>query len=111
IAIEYATRLVVDIAGGAPGPVVEAVLPEFLPKPASIALRRARLARVLGTTVADADVVRILSALGLAVETTGDGWRVTPPARRFDLAIEEDLIEEVARIHGYDAIPATLPGG
>src|SRR5690606_34503233 len=74
IAIEYATRLVVDIAGGAPGPVVEAVLPEFLPKPASIALRRARLARVLGTTVADADVVCILSALGLAVETTGDGW-------------------------------------
>ena len=51
------------------------------------------------------------TALGLAVEVVAEGWQVTPPARRFDLAIEEDLIEEIARIHGYDAIPATLPGG
>ncbi|MFN3702329.1 phenylalanine--tRNA ligase subunit beta [Thermomonas sp.] len=111
IAIEYATRLILDIAGGAPGPVVEAALPEHLPQPQPILLRRARLARVLGAQVDDAEVARILSALGLVVEATGDGWRVTPPARRFDLAIEEDLVEEVARIHGYDAIPATLPGG
>ena len=110
IAIEQATRLVVEIAGGAPGPVVEAVLPEHLPQPRPIRLRRERLARVLGVRVGDAEVVRILSALGLAVEAGGDGWDVTAPARRFDLAIEEDLIEEVARIHGYDAIPATLPG-
>ena len=110
IAIERATRLVVEIAGGAPGPVVEAALPEFLPKPSGIHLRRARLERVLGVRVEDAEVSRILSALGLAIEATGDGWDVVPPARRFDLAIEEDLIEEVARIHGYDAIPATLPG-
>jgi phenylalanyl-tRNA synthetase beta chain len=66
---------------------------------------------VLGTTVADAEVARILTALGLAVATTADGWNVTPPARRFDLAIEDDLVEEIARIHGYDAIPTTLPGG
>ena len=111
IAIEHATRLIVEIAGGFPGPVTEAVLPEHLPHPQPILLRRARLARVLGTTVADADVARILTALGLVVATQADGWMVTPPARRFDLAIEEDLIEEVARIHGYDAIPATLPGG
>ena len=110
IAIEQATRLVVEIAGGAPGPVVEAVLPEHLPQPRPIRLRRERLARVLGVRVGDAEVERILSALGLAVEAGGDGWDVTAPARRFDLAIEEDLIEEVARIHGYDAIPATLPG-
>jgi phenylalanyl-tRNA synthetase beta chain len=109
IAVEHATRLIVEIAGGAPGPVVEAVLPEHLPKPQSIRLRRARLARVLGVRVDDAEVARILSALGLAVEAADDGWSVTPPARRFDLAIEEDLVEEVARIHGYDAIPATLP--
>lgn len=111
IAIERATRLILDIAGGKPGPVREAVLAEHLPQPQPVILRRARLARVLGTQVADAEVARILTALGLAVEAVAEGWQVTPPARRFDLAIEEDLIEEIARIHGYDAIPATLPGG
>src|SRR3546814_7361599 len=55
--------------------------------------------------------LRILRALGLGVEANADGWTVTAPTRRFDLAIEEDLVEEVARIHGYDAIPTTLPGG
>ncbi|MGI8561018.1 MAG: phenylalanine--tRNA ligase subunit beta [Luteimonas sp.] len=110
-AIEVATRLIVEIAGGTPGPVVEAVLPEHLPRPDPILLRRARLARVLGMRIGDGEVERILRALGLAVDATDDGWRVTPPARRFDLAIEEDLVEEVARIHGYDAIAASLPGG
>src|SRR5690606_31629307 len=96
---------------GTPGPVTEVVLDEALPRPAAIALRRARLARVLGVDVPDAEVERILRALGLGVEATADGWRVTPPTRRFDLAIEEDLVEEIARVHGYDAVPATLPGG
>ena len=111
VAIEYATRLIMQVAGGAPGPVTEAVLAGHLPHPQAILLRRQRLARVLGTTVADAEVARILTALGLQVTSVDDGWQVTPPARRFDIAIEEDLIEEIARIHGYDAIPATLPGG
>ncbi|HEY0661475.1 MAG TPA: phenylalanine--tRNA ligase subunit beta [Lysobacter sp.] len=111
IAVEYATRLILDIAGGVPGPVIEAVKPEHLQVPQPIVLRRARLARVLGLRVADAEVERILRALGLGVENVDDGWRVTPPSRRFDLAIEEDLIEEIARIHGYDAIPTTLPAG
>ena len=111
IAIETATRLLIEIAGGTPGPVTEAVLPQHLPQPKSILLRRARLARVLGLDIADAEVERILRALGLGVETVSDGWRATAPTRRFDLAIEEDLIEEVARIHGYDAIPTSLPGG
>ncbi|QWP79070.1 phenylalanine--tRNA ligase subunit beta [Lysobacter sp. K5869] len=110
-AIEYATRLILDIAGGAPGPLTESALPEHLPHPRPVTLRRARLARVLGMSVADAEVERILKALGLKVEASDDGWRVTPPSRRFDIAIEEDLIEEIARIHGYDAIPTTLPGG
>jgi phenylalanyl-tRNA synthetase beta chain len=110
-AIEVATRLIVEIAGGAPGPVVEAVLPEHLPRPQPVRLRRARLARVLGVDIADADIERILRALGFAVAADVYGWQVTPPSRRFDIAIEDDLIEEVARIHGYDAIPATLPGG
>lgn len=110
-AIEAATRLVMDVAGGTPGPVTEAVLPEHLPQREPITLRRDRLARVLGAGIDDAEVGRILRALGMQVEDTDEGWRATPPSRRFDLAIEEDLIEEVARIHGYDAIPATLPGG
>lgn len=110
-AIEVATRLIVEIAGGSPGPMTEAVLAEHLPQRPLIVLRRERLARVLGVTVADEEVGRILRALGLDVEESGDGWRVIPSSRRFDLAIEEDLIEEIARIHGYDAIPTTLPGG
>jgi phenylalanyl-tRNA synthetase beta chain len=111
IAVEYATRLILDIAGGVPGPVIEAALPQYLSQAQSIRLRRARLARVLGLAIPDAEIERILHALGLGVEPIEDGWQVTPPARRFDLALEEDLVEEIARIHGYDAIPATLPGG
>jgi phenylalanyl-tRNA synthetase beta chain len=110
-AVEVATRLIVELAGGSPGPVVEAMLPEHLPKPARIALRRARIARVLGIEIADADVERILHALGMQVEANEAGWEVVSPSRRFDIAIEEDLIEELARIHGYDRIPTTLPGG
>ena len=110
-AIERATRLILDIAGGTPGPVTEAVLADGLPVPATIVLRRDRVARVLGVQIDDAAVERILRALGLGVEAAAKGWTVTAPARRFDLAIEEDLIEEIARIHGYDAVPTTLPGG
>ncbi|WP_342315861.1 phenylalanine--tRNA ligase subunit beta [Lysobacter sp. FW306-1B-D06B] len=111
IAVEYATKLIVDIAGGVPGPTLDVTLAQHLHAPQPIVLRRARLARVLGLTVADSEVERILRALGLAVENMADGWRVVPPSRRFDLEIEEDLIEEIARIHGYDAIPTTLPAG
>lgn len=111
IAVEYATKLILQIAGGVPGPVTEAVRHDDLPQPQIVDLRRERLARVLGVRVADVEVERILRALGLGVENTGDGWRVTAPTRRFDIAIEEDLIEEIARIHGYNAIPTTLPGG
>ncbi|MGY0632666.1 phenylalanine--tRNA ligase subunit beta [Luteimonas sp. A478] len=110
-AMEAATRLILEVAGGVPGPVTEAVLPEYLPKPLAIPLRRERLVRVLGVQVEDAEVGRILRALGMSVEETGEGWLATPPSRRFDLAIEEDLIEEVARIHGYDNVPTTLPSG
>ncbi len=111
LAIEYATRLVLDLAGGSACPVTEAVREADLPQAASIALRRARIRRVLGIKIADADVERILRALGMGVTATGEGWQVTAPSRRFDIAIEEDVIEELARIHGYDRIPTTLPGG
>jgi len=110
-AIEYATRLVLDLAGGTPSPVTEAVREADLPATATIVLRRARIARVLGIQIADADVARILRALGMEVADVAEGWQVTAPSRRFDIAIEEDLIEELARIHGYEQIPTTLPGG
>lgn len=110
-AVEYATRLILEIAGGRPGPVTEATVEGALAVPQPIALRRARIARVLGTDIADAEVERILRALGMDVAATAEGWQVTAPSRRFDIAIEEDLIEELARIHGYDRIPATIPAG
>lgn len=111
VAVEYATRLILDAAGGCCGPVIEAVRDRDLSKPQPLMLRRARLARVLGVRVDDAEVERILRALGFAVDAVAEGWSVTPPSRRFDIAIEEDLIEEIARIHGYDAVPVTLPQG
>jgi len=111
VAVEYATRLILDVAGGTPGPLTEAALAEHLVAPAAIGLRRARVARVLGIEIADAQIERILRALGMQVAGSADGWQVTPPSRRFDIAIEEDLIEELARIHGYDRVPTTVPGG
>jgi phenylalanyl-tRNA synthetase beta chain len=110
-ALERATALVLQVMGGRAGAITEAALPEHLPQPAPVALRRARLARVLGLSVPDAEVERILRALGMQVSATADGWSVLPPTRRFDIAIEEDLVEEVARIHGYDAIPTSTPTG
>ena len=110
-ALDYATALVLQLAGGQAGPVTTAELPEFLPQPAAITLRRARVARVLGLSIDDAEIARILRALGMRVDATAEGWSVVPPSRRFDIAIEEDLIEELARIHGYDRIQTTLPGG
>ncbi len=111
IAMERATQLVLSIAGGTPGPIGETTIEASLPKRHAVSLRRARLARVLGITVADAEVERILTALDMNVERTSDGWKATPPTRRFDIEIEEDLIEEVARIHGYDNVPTHAPSG
>lgn len=110
-AIEHATALVLELAGGTPAPVTEAVRAGDLPQPAVIGLRRARISRVLGIQIDDAEIERILRALGMQVASADAGWQVTAPSRRFDIAIEEDLIEELARIHGYDRIPTTLPGG
>lgn len=111
VAIEHATRLIVEFAGGKPGPLQVTDRADDLPLPRPVSLRRSRLARVLGMTVDDAEVVRILAALGMDVEATDAGWHVIVPTRRFDITLEEDLIEEVARIHGYDRVPSRLPQG
>ncbi|CAM5509514.1 phenylalanine--tRNA ligase subunit beta [Rhodanobacter lindaniclasticus] len=110
-ALERATELLLAIAGGRAGPVLAAENPADLPRPAPVALRRERLKRVLGVEVADAEVARIFTALGMQVASVADGWRVTAPSSRFDIEREEDLIEEVARIFGYDKIPTHSPSG
>ncbi len=102
-ALDRAAQMIVEICGGHAGPVAEArgALP---PRP-QVRMRRARAERVLGITVSAQDVAGIFSRLGYVFAQQGDEFLVTPPAYRFDLAIEEDLIEEVARIRGYDHIP------
>jgi phenylalanyl-tRNA synthetase beta chain len=110
-ALERATELLLSIVGGKAGPVLVAERPEDLPSPAPVTLRRERLRRVLGVTVDDAEVARIFTALGMQVASTNDGWTVTAPSSRFDIEREEDLIEEVARILGYDNIPTHTPAG
>jgi phenylalanyl-tRNA synthetase beta chain len=110
-ALERATELLLAIAGGKAGPVLVAENLADLPQPVPVALRRTRLQRVLGVAVADAEVARIFTALGMQVVGTAEGWQVTASSSRFDIEREEDLIEEVARIFGYDKIPTATPAG
>lgn len=110
-AIERATELVLEICGGAAGPVVEARSSAHLPKREAVRLRPARARRLLGIDLDDDAIVRLLEGVQLAVARDGDALVVTPPSFRFDIEIEEDLIEEIARLHGYDAIPALPPKG
>ncbi|MHB1271177.1 MAG: phenylalanine--tRNA ligase subunit beta [Rhodanobacter sp.] len=110
-ALERASGLLLAIAGGRAGPVLLAENLADLPPPPTVTLRRMRLKRVLGVDVADAEVARIFTALGMHVTTTANGWQVTAPSSRFDIEREEDLIEEVARIFGYDNIPTHSPAG
>lgn len=110
-ALERATELLLSIAGGKAGPVLVAENLADLPTPATVILRRARLKRVLGVEVADTEVARIFTALGMRIEPQADGWQITAPSSRFDIEREEDLIEEVARIFGYDNIPTHSPAG
>ncbi|MDI5877076.1 phenylalanine--tRNA ligase subunit beta [Shewanella xiamenensis] len=107
--MDRATRLVLDICGGEAGPVVEAKSDADLPKPAQILLRRSKLDKILGHHVPDSDVVEILERLGFGVVAGEGSWQVTTATYRFDMAIEEDLIEEVARIYGYNNIPNVAP--
>ncbi len=105
-AVERATSLLIEIAGGESGPTIVTSSAEHIPTRREVALRRERLDRLLGAVVDDDTVTGILERLELDVTKTDDGWQVKAPSHRFDIAIEADLIEEVARIHGYDEIPA-----
>ncbi|GAB2180425.1 phenylalanine--tRNA ligase subunit beta [Denitratisoma sp. agr-D3] len=108
-ALERATRLVLDICGGQAGPVVEALDATKLPERKPVKLRSQRVCKVLGIPLSATQIGQLLGGLGLACQAEGEDFLVTPPSHRFDIEIEEDLIEEVGRLYGYDNILARPP--
>jgi phenylalanyl-tRNA synthetase beta chain len=110
-AMERATALLLEVAGGTPGPTITTRVDQYLPRRPSVHLRRSRLSLLLGTTIDAFRVEEIFRALQMEVSRGKDGWDITPPSHRFDISIEADLIEEVARIIGFDAIPESDAAG
>ncbi|RIX45554.1 MAG: phenylalanine--tRNA ligase subunit beta [Rhodocyclales bacterium GT-UBC] len=108
-AIERATQLILDICGGEAGPVVESMA--TLPARHPVRLRSARASQVIGMDFSPERIAELFDGLGLNFVRDGADFLVTPPSWRFDLEIEEDLIEEIARLHGYDNIPSPAPRG
>ncbi|TPH14429.1 phenylalanine--tRNA ligase subunit beta [Litorilituus lipolyticus] len=112
-AMERATELLLEIVGGEAGPIVEAKSEQELPQSKSVELRRVKLDGRIGHHIEDEKVDEILTRLGFEVASTGADidkvWQVVVPAYRFDISIEVDLIEEVARIFGYNNIPNVAP--
>lgn len=104
-AIHRLTTLLVEMVGGDPGPVVEVTNDDYLPKPQPLLLRHERIQRVLGVAIERSVVEELLQSLGMQISSHSQGWQVLPPSYRFDLAIEADLIEELARVYGYNRIP------
>ena len=107
VALERASQLILDICGGRAGPLSEAQV--ALPARQPVRLRPLRVAKVLGVSFSSTQIEAIFSRLGLSFTRNNDDFLVTPPSYRFDVEIEEDLIEEIARLHGYDAIPSPAP--
>ena len=110
-AIERITELLLEIAGGEAGPLIHACSEQHVPVQNEVELRHQRLNRVLGVNLDTETVSRILEKLRMSPVLKEKVWKVKAPSDRFDIEIEEDLIEEVARIYGYDNIPAALPAG
>jgi phenylalanyl-tRNA synthetase beta chain len=107
LALERATALLIEIAGGSAGPIEVTQSGDALPMRAPVELRRRQLRRLLGVEIPDSEVERSLTALGFELAATAEGWRATPPSPRFDIALEADLIEEVARTVGLERVPVT----
>jgi phenylalanyl-tRNA synthetase beta chain len=105
--IERATELILAICGGKAGPTTDHRIAEHLPVRSPVTLRRERIPRMLGFELPDNEVERILSGLGLAVSSIEGGWRVDVPSWRFDITIEADLLEELARVYGYNRLPVS----
>jgi phenylalanyl-tRNA synthetase beta chain len=109
-AMERATGLLLDITGGEAGPVIETVSEQHLPSVEPIVLRAERIEQMLGMKMDAAEVERLLSALGLTVSSlASEQWHVVVPSHRFDIALEVDLIEELARLYGYNRLPVRYP--
>ena len=109
-AMERLTALILQVVGGEPGPVIEAKDQQHLPKPVTIRLRSERVTQMLGLTISNAEVEGYLRGLELSVEATGEGeWQVSVPSHRFDISLEIDLIEELARLYGYNRLPVSAP--
>ncbi len=106
-AMERATQLLLDIVGGEAGPITEVVSEADLPPRPDVELRAARIEKLLGFGLEADEVERILGGLGLGVTATGEGWRCSVPSWRFDIALEVDLLEELARVYGYNRLPVT----
>ncbi|MFS1562938.1 MAG: phenylalanine--tRNA ligase subunit beta [Candidatus Arsenophonus phytopathogenicus] len=104
-AMERATRLIVEICGGEVGNIIDVSHQTNLPKVATITLTRQKLDRLIGHCIPDINVTQILQRLGCQVNGEQDNWQVVAPSWRFDIQIEEDLIEEIARVYGYNSIP------
>lgn len=105
VAIERATQLLMALCGAKPGPIQDVTQPSSLPVPASIHLRREKLDNLIGHAIESDTVKAILQGIGCDVSQMDGEWRAVTPAWRFDLTIEEDLIEEIARVYGYNRIP------
>ena len=108
-AMQRATSLLLGVVGGRPGPILEESLTRHVPKRASVILRRRRLTQLLAQELPVSKTQGILTRLGMRVSKRGDGWRVTPPSHRFDIEREEDLVEEVARVYGFENLPSQMP--
>ncbi|ROM84817.1 phenylalanine--tRNA ligase subunit beta [Pseudomonas brassicacearum] len=109
-AMERATGLLLEITGGEAGPIIETVSEQHLPKIAPVTLRAQRISQMLGMELDASEVERLLSGLGLGISADGAGqWRVEVPSHRFDISLEVDLIEELARLYGYNRLPVRYP--
>lgn len=108
-AMERATQLILDICGGEAGPVIETVEDSSMPSEVSVVLRASRVTKVLALELPKADITDMLIRLGMGVTETEVGWSVDVPSYRFDISIEPDLIEEIARIYGYNNLPVSMP--
>ena len=109
LALARAVDLITSVTGGQAGQIVKAESSEHLPARAPITLPIAKVRDVIGIEIEPAVMVRILTQLGFEVAQQADSLICTPPSYRFDMSIKEDLIEEIARIYGYDNIPSVLP--